>query len=244
MTGYLDFGLQTSDVRLYTPGLNSGLKVLGLTGGVGMGKSTAAMLLAQRGVMIVDTDVLARRLVEPGQAALEEIRQTFGAEMMAPDGSLRRDRLARRVFSDVTARKTLEAILHPRIRQLWQSELANWRAESGRVASERDNAVAQRPGMRLFCVVIPLLFETEAEKEVDATLCVACSLSTQHQRLSSRGWNAEQINQRIQSQLPIEEKMARADYVIWNESSIEVLAAQMDRVLGGSAPGRYSQPVA
>jgi dephospho-CoA kinase len=199
-----------------------------------MGKSTAATLLAQRGVTIVDTDILARQVVEPGQPALVEIRQAFGAEMIASDGSLRRDQLARRVFSDSAARKRLEGILHPRIRQIWQSQLADWRARPGSEASvpgDRDHSGTQHSNTRYFCVVIPLLFETQAEREVDATLCVACSSATQHQRLSSRGWNAEQINQRIKSQLPIEEKMARADYVIWNEGSVDVLAAQLQRVL-------------
>lgn len=214
--------------------MDFGLRVLGLTGGVGMGKSTAATLLAERGVTIVDTDVLARQLVEPGQPALDEIRQTFGVEMVAPDGSLRRDQLARRVFSDPLARTTLEDILHPRIRKLWQSQLAKWRAESARggsVARAASDEPAQFSNTRFFCIVIPLLFETHAEKEVDATLCVACSCATQHQRLTSRGWNAEQIYQRIKSQLPIEEKMSRADYVIWNEAPPDVLAAQLDRVL-------------
>jgi len=192
-----------------------------------MGKSTAATLLAERGVTIVDTDLLARQLVEPGQSALDEIHRAFGADLIAPDGSLRRDQLARRVFSDPLARKALEDILHPRIRKLWQSTLAEWRAAGGSVAGAAT-------GTRFFCVVIPLLFETRAEKEVDVTLCVACSSATQHQRLSSRGWNAEQINQRIKSQLPIEEKMSRADYVIWNEASVDVLAVQLDRVLGSA----------
>jgi dephospho-CoA kinase len=218
--------------------LDFGLRVLGLTGGVGMGKSTAATLLSERGVIIVDTDILARQLVEPGQPALEEIRHAFGADVIAPDGSLRRDQLARRVFSDPLARKTLEDILHPRIRKLWQSQLTEWRAGAGRVAhaaSDLARRTTQVSGTRFFCVVIPLLFETHAEKEVDATLCLACSSATQHQRLSSRGWNAEQITQRIKSQLPTEEKMARANYVIWNEGELDVLAAQLDRVLGSAA---------
>jgi dephospho-CoA kinase len=196
-----------------------------------MGKSTTATLLAERGVTIVDTDVLARQLVEPGQPALDEIRDTFGADMIAADGSLRRDQLARRVFSDPPARKTLEDILHPRIRKLWQSQLTEWRA-GGSIARAAIDSATQRAGTRFFCVVIPLLFETKAETEVDATLCVACSTATQRRRLSLRGWNAEQINQRIQSQLPIEEKMARANYVIWNEAPLGVLAAQLDRVFG------------
>jgi len=203
-----------------------------------MGKSTAATLLAQRGVTIVDTDILARQIVEPGHPALDEIRQTFGTEMIGSDGSLRRDQLARRVFSDPAARKKLEGILHPRIRQLWQSQLAGWRAEAGSSAGlpgDRLHSGAQHSNTRYFCVVIPLLFETQADGEVDATLCVACLSATQHQRLSSRGWNAEQINQRIKSQLPLEEKMARADYVIWNEGSVDVLGAQLERALGSAA---------
>jgi dephospho-CoA kinase len=191
-----------------------------------MGKSTAATLLAEREVTLVDTDVLARQLVEPGQPALDEIRDAFGGDVIAPDGSLRRDQLARRVFADSAGRKTLESILHPRIRELWKSQLAEWRAGLG--------GAARSAGTRYFCVVIPLLFETKAEREVDATLCVGCSAATQHKRLRSRGWNVEQINQRIKSQLPIEEKMVRADYVIWNEGTPDALAAQLDRILGSA----------
>lgn len=209
--------------------------MLGLTGGVGMGKSTAATLLTKRGVTIVDTDVLARQLVESGQPALVEIRDTFGDEMLAVDGSLRRDLLARRVFSDPAARRTLESILHPRIRQLWLSKLNEWRSTfAGTLCQKTPPSPLQSGGkerLDFFCVVIPLLFETGAESEVDATVCLGCSADTQHERLISRGWNAEQIRQRIHSQLPIAEKMARADYVIWNEGSVEILGDQLDRML-------------
>jgi dephospho-CoA kinase len=203
-----------------------------------MGKSTAAALLAERGVTMVDTDLLARQLVEPSEPALDEIRHTFGGDMIGPDGRLRRDRLARRVFSDPAARKTLENILHPRIRELWHSQVAEWRANGAKSRTEQaPTQQKKRAGERasFFCIVIPLLFETNAQAEIDATLCVACSSATQYKRLSSRGWNAEQINQRIQSQLPIEEKMGRADYVIWNEGSVDVLAAQLDCVLASAA---------
>lgn len=215
--------------------MDAGQKVLGLTGGVGMGKSTAATLLAQRGVTIVDTDLLARQLVERGQPALAEIREAFGDDMLTPDGSLRRAQMARRVFSDSAARKTLEAILHPRIRRLWQSQLADWRSNFARGHSPEISSSLQPDrageGIHYSCVVIPLLFETHAEREVDATICLACSSATQHQRLNSRGWPTEQIEQRIKSQLPIEEKMARADYVIWNEGPLDILAAQIARIL-------------
>ena len=207
-----------------------------------MGKSTAASFLAQCGVTVVDTDLLARQLVEPGQPALAEIRQAFGADMLAHDGSLRRDQLARRVFSDAAARKKLEDILHPRIRQQWLFKLNEWRSSfAGAFSQETAPSRLQESAgetARFFCVVIPLLFETRAETEVDATICLACSTAAQHQRLASRGWNAGQVARRIQSQLPIEEKMARANYVVWNEASVEVLNAQLERVLKSASKVR------
>ena len=191
------------------------MKVLGLTGGIGMGKSASAQLLRSRGVPVMDTDDLARQVVEPGQPALAEIRDAFGAEIVGPDGRLRRDDLARRVFADPAARQRLEEILHPRIRALWRAQVDNWRAE----------------GRPLAVVVIPLLFETKAEAELDATICVACSAATQQQRLQARGWSPAQIEQRLQAQWPVEPKMARADYVIWTEAGLDVHAAQIERIL-------------
>ena len=191
------------------------MKVLCLTGGVGMGKSASAQLLRARNVQVVDTDDLARQVVEPGQPALAEIQQAFGADIAAPDGQLRREELARRVFSDPAARKRLEDILHPRIRTLWRAQIEAWRAE----------------GRPLAVVVIPLLFETSAETELDAIICVACTASTQHQRLLARGWPPNEIEQRLRAQWPIEVKIARADYVVWTEAGLDVHGDQLDRIL-------------
>ena len=191
------------------------MKVVGLTGGVGMGKSTAAQLLRSRGAAVVDTDDLARQVVEPGQPALAEVREAFGAEIVGPDGRLRRDELARRVFADPAARRRLEGILHPPIRALWRAQVQNWRTE----------------GRPLAVVVIPLLFETKAEAELDAAICVACSAATQHQRLLARGWSPEHIEQRLQAQWPVETKMACADYVVWTEAGLDVHAMQIERIL-------------
>src|SRR6185369_9293530 len=102
---------------------------IGLTGGIGMGKTTAASLLRERVIPVIDTDVLARQVVEPGQPAWDEIRQSFGEEILGPDGQLRRDDLARQVFSDEARRRQLEAIVHPRIRERWQAEVELWRAK-------------------------------------------------------------------------------------------------------------------
>jgi len=191
------------------------VKTFGLTGGIGMGKSTAADLLRQRGFPVVDSDVIAREIVEPGQPALAEIRQLFGREILGDDGRLRRDELAKRVFADASARLKLEEILHPRIRAVWQSQLQSWRAGG------RPVAVA----------LIPLLFETDAARYCDATICAACSAKTQRQRLRQRGWNDEQIDQRIAAQWPIEKKMLLADYVVWTEGPLDVHEAQLARII-------------
>jgi len=192
------------------------MKVLGLTGGVGMGKSTCAALLRDRRVPVIDTDELARQVVEPGQPAIAEVQNVFGREMVDSNGRLRRDVLARCVFADSAARQKLEAILHPRIRKLWQAQVQSWRSEN----------------LPLGVVVIPLLFETKAETELDAVICLACSNTTQFARLQARGWTPEHINQRIQAQLPIEDKIEKANYLIWTESGIPIHAAQLDRTLG------------
>lgn len=191
------------------------MKLLGLTGGVGMGKTACAQLLRWRGAAVVDTDELARELVEPGQPALQEIVSAFGKEILDEQGRLRRETLAQIVFADPEARRQLEAILHPRIRDAWRAQVAAWRAE----------------GKPLGVVVIPLLFETGAESEFDAVICVACSAETQRQRLLARGWSAEQIEQRIAAQMPIEEKMLRANYVIWTEAGMDVHAQQVYRIV-------------
>jgi dephospho-CoA kinase len=192
------------------------MKVFGLTGGIGMGKSAAADWLRQQGVPIADTDRLAREITRPDQPAWREILDTFGRDLTGPDRELRRDALARIVFSDAAARQKLEAITHPRIRALWKTQLQDWRAA----------------GQRRAVVVIPLLFETGAQAELDAVICVACSAATQHQRLLERGWTPEQIEQRLAAQWPIDRKMGEADYVVWNESGLDVLAAQLQRIPG------------
>jgi dephospho-CoA kinase len=191
------------------------MKLFGLTGGIGMGKSITARFLRERGAQIVDTDELARQLVEPGQPALNEIQAAFGKNIIAPDGRLRRDELARVVFSDAVARKKLETILHPRIRERWLAQIEVWRGENRALA----------------VVVIPLLFETQAESGFDKIICVACSAATQRQRLLSRGWTPEQIQQRLAAQWPVEQKIARSDFVVWTEGLPDVSAQQVERVL-------------
>ena len=191
------------------------MNLFGLTGGVGMGKSTTARLLQDRHVPIVDTDQLARELVLPGQPALADIQNAFGPEFVSPDGQLRRHDLAEIVFADATARKKLEAILHPKIRERWLAQVEIWKKE----------------GRGLGVVVIPLLFETRAESHFNKIICVACSLNSQRERLAARGWTPKQVRQRIAAQMPIAEKISRANFVIWTEGDLQNHALQLDRIL-------------
>ena len=189
--------------------------VIGLTGGIGMGKTTAANFFAERGLPIIDTDELARELVEPGQPALAEIGKVFGDSVIDGQGRLRRDEMAKAVFADVSKRQQLEGILHPRIREAWLAQVEKFRGEGRAAAVE----------------VIPLLFETGAEKAFTHIVCVACSSGTQRARLARRGWGEDQIEQRIAAQWPIEKKIVAVQFVIWSEGGIEVHQAQVDRIL-------------
>ena len=191
------------------------MKVCGLTGGVGMGKSTASRFFRERGAQIVDTDELARRLVQPGQPALAAIQSVFGKRVIGSTGELNRAELAQIVFADADARKKLEAILHPLIREQWFAQIETWRGENYPLA----------------VVVIPLLFETRAESHFDKIICAACSTVAQRERLLARGWTPEQIEQRIAAQMPVEKKIARADFVIWTDGALDMHARQIERLL-------------
>lgn len=180
-----------------------------------MGKSTAAVFFQRPGVRVVDTDKIARELVQPGQPALAEIRRHFGPAVFSAPGELDRAALARLVFASEAERKKLEAILHPRIRAAWSAQVEAWRNE----------------GCSLALVAIPLLFETQAENHFDRIICVACSAASQRERLLQRGWTPEQIQQRIAAQLPVEQKIARSHFVIWTEGALAAGSRQVENIL-------------
>jgi len=186
-----------------------------------MGKSTAQSILAARSIAVIDTDDLARLLVQPGQAALAEIESQFGGNFLEEDGTLKRGALAQLVFSDAAARERLESILHPRIRSHWESQVRHWREQ----------------GIQLGAVVIPLLFETDVASSFEATVCVACSRAAQHERLIARLWTEEVIQQRVAAQWPIAQKMVASDYAVWTDGDLETHAAQWDRILASLEVG-------
>ncbi len=190
-----------------------GLRI-GLTGGIGSGKSTVARRLVERGAVLVDTDAIARALTAPGGAALPAIAQAFGAQAIGADGAMDRDAMRARVFADPAAKQRLEAILHPLI---------------GRETEAR----AAAAGTATVVFDVPLLVESGRWRErVDRVLVVDCSEDTQVQRVMARnGWPEEAVRRVIAQQARREQRHAVADMVILNEGlSLEALQAEADRV--------------
>jgi dephospho-CoA kinase len=185
---------------------------IGLTGGIGSGKSEASREFARLGVPVIDTDLIARELVKPGQPALAEIVACFGAEMLDEKGNLDRTRLRKAVFSDPELRKQLEAILHPRI---------------------RDNAVAlaeQSEGP--YCVlIIPLLVETTGDYPLDRILVIDTPRELQLERIAARdGLSESEIEAILATQTSREQRLAIADDIVVNDTSPEHLRSEIERL--------------
>lgn len=196
------------------------MKVLGLTGGIGSGKSMVARMFAQLGADVIDADQLAREIVEPGQPALEEIAAAFGQEILLPDGRLNRSKLAGIIFADVGARARLDAITHPKIRQRMDAEIA-----------------ARRSGSGVLIVDIPLLYENGRTATVETVIVVWVDPETQLRRLQERdGLTLDQARQRIAAQMPLDEKRARADLVIDNSGSRADTRHQVEAIYGRYVP--------
>lgn len=184
--------------------------VVGLTGGIGSGKSTVANAFAALGVPVIDTDVIARELTAPGEAALDAIRAAFGETVMQAGGTLDRAALRRRVFADAAARHQLEAILHPAIRQRVKQALAQLNAPYA-------------------LLVIPLLVETGAYHDMlQHILVVDCPETLQLARVMSRsGLRRDEVMAILAAQATRAERLAVADDVILNTASTEDLQVEV-----------------
>ena len=189
------------------------MRLIGLTGGIGSGKSTVARMLAERGAAVVDADLLAREVVEPGQPALAEIAAEFGPSVLLPDGRLDRAALGAVVFADAARRERLNAITHPRVGALMQERIA------AALASDAP----------LVAVDIPLLFEGSRQSLFEGVLLVWAPPELQLRRLVERDGMAEaEARARIAAQMPIDEKRALATWVIDNSGPLSATEAQVD----------------
>ena len=184
---------------------------IGLTGGIGSGKSTVSALLAARGAVIVDADRIAREVVEPGTPGLARVVETFGEQVLAADGSLDRAALAAVVFADPEARRQLDGIVHPLVRAR-ASELA--------AAAPPDAVVVND---------VPLLVETGQASSYDLVLVVEADPETRVSRLVQRGLTAEDARARMEAQASDGQRRAVADVVLDNSGTPEELAEQVDR---------------
>jgi dephospho-CoA kinase len=185
---------------------------VGLTGGIGSGKSEAARQFARLGATVIDTDVIARELVEPGQPALTEIVESFGPGVLSSEGKLDRARLRQQVFADPAQRRRLEAILHPRIR-------------------ERALQLADQAATSYCIVVIPLLVETGADYRLQRILLIDCPENLQRQRLRARDRLAErEIDAILATQASRAQRLAAADDIVVNDKQLADLYTEIERL--------------
>ncbi len=189
--------------------------IIGLTGGIATGKSTVTRFFLEYGARVIDADVIARVVVEPGAPALDEIQKQFGAGMIREDGSLNRESLGAIVFADLEARKKLNAITHPRIAM-----------EMMRRAGE-----AKSEGFNWVIYDAALIVENGIHHMLQGLIVVACDAETQLTRLMERDeYSAEDAQARINSQLPLPDKVEVADWVIDNNGTLEQTQQQVANV--------------
>ena len=189
---------------------------VGITGAIGTGKSEVCRILRERGYPVIDADQVARHLTETSEKIRRALRQRFGPSVFDEQGELKRRELARVVFSDAEALRDLNAIVHPAM-------IAAIREEMERLAKEN--------GLAVF-VEAAVIYEARMEGLFDVVVTVAADLPTAVRRVARRnGLSEEDVWERYRSQIPLEEKIRRADYVIWNNGTLQDLEREVERFL-------------
>ena len=190
--------------------------IIGLTGSIASGKSTVSEMLLEKGFPIVDADKIARLVVEPGTSVIKEIGEHFGFEVLKEDGSLNREKLGERIFKNAEDREKLNSIIHPAIRNEMIKQKEHWISK----------------GANTVIMDIPLLFESKLESFVEKIIVVSVTPAIQKERLIARNKLSEQeaVN-RINSQLSMVQKEARADAIIDNNGTIEETSIQVESII-------------
>ncbi len=191
------------------------MKWIGLTGGLGTGKSTVAKVLREHSCVVLDADRMAADVIAPGTAGLRSVVQRFGNDFLLSDGQLDREKMSREVFGNPEALLDLEAIIHP----LVKAEV------------ERHKELEKRKGSDLIFYDVPLLYEKNISG-FDAVVVVASSYENQKLRIRQRNtWSEDEINNRLKSQLPLSQKIQKANYVIFNDGTLENLKIEVEKLL-------------
>ncbi|WP_298830529.1 dephospho-CoA kinase [uncultured Planococcus sp.] len=190
--------------------------IIGLTGSIASGKSTVSDMLKNAGYPIIDADMVARLVVEPGSETLAQIAQAFGPDVIQADGTMDRAKVGEIIFNDPASRKILNELIHPAIRQ--------------EMHRQRQEFLAQ--GFKTIVMDIPLLFESRLQHLVDKILVVSVTEENQFSRLMERnGFSEKEARARISSQLPMSVKEDGADAVIYNNGSLDETKWQLNRIL-------------
>jgi len=188
--------------------------IIGLSGNIACGKSTAAAIFKEHGCSVVDCDVIARNLLQTDPQVIQQLTKHWGAGIILPDGSIDRMQVASIVFKDSIELKWLEDLLHPKIHQIWKQQ------------------VALKPDLNVHWVVeIQLLFEKKLEIDFDLSVCITSSLDNQLTRLLDKSYSIQDAHSRMQCQMPLQEKMNQADIVITNDGSIDFLKKQIQLLI-------------
>ena len=212
----LSADLKQGALTVMTVGLNLTDRAFALTGGIGTGKSVVAEFFRERGARIIDTDRIAREVVEPGKPALSELTQYFGQEVISPDGTLNREGLRNRIIRDRVLREKLNSIIHPRVKA---------------VMAERISAFSREKDGMPVIVDVPLLYEVGWERLFRDVILAYAPVSIQIRRLMER----DKLDRRtaeltIASQMSIDEKRSRAKYIIDNSGTLEHTRVQVERL--------------
>jgi dephospho-CoA kinase len=190
------------------------IRRLAITGGIACGKSVVAGIMSQRGIAICDSDLLAHEIIKKGTDVYSRILMAFGNGVLGPDAEIDRKVLGSLVFGDEGKLKLLNSIVHPAVKAMWCRWLDGCGAEN-----------------KIAAVVVPLLFEAGFEKGWDDIICVASFMDIQTGRLMARGFSKEEAHARIYSQMRMDDKCIRSDYVIMNNFDLRLLGMQVNRIM-------------
>jgi dephospho-CoA kinase len=191
------------------------MKTLAITGGIACGKSLVGRVLQDRGFPVCEADELGHALLDRSSSVYPEIIAEFGSQILGADGAIDRGRLGREIFAHDDKRIRLNRLIHPQVNRMWLEWLVAREAE----------------GARMGVVIIPLMYEIGLDEPWTAVVCVAAPREAQAERMRLRGWTEDDAAGRLRAQWPLEVKMERADFVIYNGGTIEMMSEQLDRVL-------------
>lgn len=198
------------------------MKKVGLTGNIGTGKTTVAWMFEEQGAKLLNADTIAHETIAPQSAVWKQLFDRYGKKIMLDGGVVNRKALAQIIFSDDNERKFVESIIHPKVHDELTKRIAD----------------LKRNGTQLLIVEVPLLFETKWNKEMDSIIVVSCDLEQQIKRCQDKfGMTREDVLLRIKAQRPIEEKTAKADYIVDNSGSMNETFIQVRRIYSSLMKG-------